>query len=88
MKECKDCVFRKLNCGGTESYFILEVLVRIRPPIGTYCALFDLSRVEAYRQLLEHLDGPLDLLPGSMRRSRKEINVSAWTPDEDPSVEE
>ncbi len=88
MKECKDCVFRNLNCGGEESYFILEVLVRFRPPIGTYCALFDLSRIEAYRQLWEHLGGHLDAPPGGMSGPLREIKVSAWTQDLDSSIEE
>ena len=88
MKECKDCVFRVLDCGGEESYFILEVLVRIRPPIGTYCALFDLSRIEVYRQLWEHLGGRLDTPPGGMSGALREIKVSSRTQNLDSSIEE
>ncbi len=88
MKECNDCVFRNMNCGGAESDFILEVLIRIRPPSGTYCALFDMSRIEAYRQLWEHLGGRLDAPSGGMSGAPREIKVSAWTPEGDSSAEE
>ena len=54
MMECRDCVFHNLNCSGEEAVFILEVLIRIRPDIESYCALFDSVRIEAYRQLQEY----------------------------------
>ena len=64
MMECRDCVFHNLNCSGEEAVFILEVLIRIRPDIESYCALFDSVRIEAYRQLQEYLSaqphGPED----------------------------
>jgi hypothetical protein len=54
MKECDRCLFRRLNCSGYEAAFVLEILIRIRPDIGSYCAVFDAARIRAYRQLREH----------------------------------
>lgn len=54
MKECDRCLFRRLNCSGDEAIMILEILIRIRPDIGAYCAVFDAARIKAYRQLREH----------------------------------
>ncbi len=55
MRECHNCVFHNLNCSGEEAVFILEVLIRIRPEIGSYCALFDSVSIETYRHLQEYL---------------------------------
>jgi hypothetical protein len=61
MKECHHCIFKNMDCAGPEAYFILEVLIRVRPEIDCYCALFDSARIETYRQLQEHLRLQLEL---------------------------
>lgn len=70
MQQCSACIFRNMNCLGEEADFILEVLIRIRPEIGGFCALFDSVRIEPYRQLREHLGAEPHVASGTGQEGR------------------
>lgn len=60
MRECGRCVFQHLDCLGEQAVFILEVLIRLKPELGSYCGIFDAARVESYRQIQEYLGAGIE----------------------------
>ena len=58
VQHCPTCIFRNLDCRGSEAEFILEVLCRAHAGIGPrdFCPLFNASRIESFRLLRERKD--------------------------------